>query len=58
MAYYALIEAVDGNPTENIIILDTEHKASAITLYNAFEKGTMSVEAISYKRKSPISTHW
>ena len=38
VAYYALIEAADGNPTANIIILDTGHKASAITLYNAFEK--------------------
>ena len=38
MAYYALIEAVDGNPTANIILLDVGHKASANSLLTALEK--------------------
>ena len=38
IAYYAIIEAVDGNPTANIIVLDVGHKASANALLSALEK--------------------
>ena len=35
IAYYAIIEAVEGNPTANIIVLDVGHKASANALLSA-----------------------
>ena len=38
IAYYAIIEAVEGNPTANIILLDVGHKASANALLTAQEK--------------------
>ena len=38
IAYYAIIEAVEGNPTASIIVLDVGHKASATALLTAREK--------------------
>ena len=40
VAYYALIESAEGNPTANIMILDAGHKALAFTLFSAFESDT------------------
>ena len=38
IAYYAIIAAVEGNPTANFIVLDVGHKASANALLTAPEK--------------------
>ena len=46
VTYYALVQAVEGNPTARTMILDARHKASALTLFTAFGKRIMLFEAI------------